>query len=331
MIIKIVIFFVFAISFFSLVFLFLITKDPLYFFKSNPPSPSLATSQNLITHVKKISQEFFPRSSFHLHQLNQTADYIRDQWQKLGFQVKEQVFHLPATNGTPYKNLMIQITPEVKSGTDPRLIIGAHYDAHEESPGADDNASGIAGLLELSRLLAQTGPIIPIDLVAFTNEESPFFGTPGMGAYQHAQELRESGQKILGMISLEMIGYFTEKKNSQKFPLGIMKYFYPDQGNFIAFVSSYQGRNLVRKIKRQFAKNSDFPLESFLGPSHIQGLLASDHYAFLQWGFPAMMISDTAYYRNENYHTPNDKPETLNYKATAKLIDGIHQMLVHWT
>jgi hypothetical protein len=298
------------------------------------PNLSEAVSKNLKDHVQKISQKFYPRSTFHLKQLNQTADYIRETWENYGLEVFEHRFAVPATSDTLYRNIHTRFPPRQDAKNNFPLIIGAHYDAAGTTPGADDNASGVAGLLELARLLSESakasGLQIPVELVAYTNEESPFFGTPYMGAYQHAKKIIDQKEKILGMISLEMIGYYSEEKGSQNFPLPLMNVFYPDQGNFIAFVSTFQSFSLVRKTKRAFADHCSFPLEWFVGPARIRGLISSDHYAFLLHNLPAMMITDTAYFRNPNYHTPNDLPETLNYKAMAEVVTGIYHMLLHW-
>ena len=281
-------------------------------------------------HVETIAAAF-PRSSFHRKNLNRVADYIHKTWEEMGLSVMEQVFHMPDMGEVeeefPYRNVIVQFSGD---GSSKKLVIGAHYDAISNTPGADDNASGIAGLIEIGRFLKENSISTPVELVAYVNEEPPFFGTEGMGSVRHAQKLQKEAQKLLGMISLEMLGYYSNQIGSQKFPLNIMRYFYPKKGNFIAFVSTTKNFSLVRKARRAFSKSSTFPVESFVGPAFIDGLISSDHYAYMIHGFPSMMITDTAYFRNENYHTPDDKPETLDYNSMAMVIEGICGMIKNW-
>ncbi len=285
-----------------------------------------ADPQILQRHVKTLCEDFFPRSTFRREVLGRAGDFINMTLKNLDYAVERQNFPEAQPPPKQFANYWIEI-PGKNSET---LVIGAHYDAVDSTPGADDNASAVAGLLEIARLLQEKAPAITLQLAFFANEEAPSFGTEHMGSFAFAQMLRNQKKVLLGMISLEMIGYFTEAPNSQRLPLSLLKLFYPDRGNFICFASTFENFSLVNCVRRKFKKMSSFPSETFLGPKLVKGLLNSDHSAFIANGYKAMMITDTAYYRNLNYHTPADRPETLDYKKMATVVDGIVAMLQHW-
>jgi Zn-dependent M28 family amino/carboxypeptidase len=197
------------------------------------------------------------------------------------------------------------------------IVVGAHYDTVPGSPGADDNASGVAVLIELSKM------IDGIRFVAFANEEAPYFLSPEMGSFVYA---RDRAQGVRAMFSLEMLGYYRDEPGSQRYPapLGL---FYPDRGNFIAFVADLGSFSLVRKSSRLFRQNSDFPSEWLAAPSIVPGLSWSDHWSFRQHGYPAVMVTDTAFYRYPHYHLPSDTPEKLDYERMARVTMGLAAML----
>ena len=202
------------------------------------------------------------------------------------------------------------------------IVVGAHYDTVPGSPGADDNASGVAVLIELSRLFPGAG----IRCVAFANEEVPYFLGPEMGSFAYARRSRERRETLRAMFSLEMLGCYREAPGSQHypFPLGL---FYPDRGDFIAFVGDLGARRLVRRSLELFRKNSRFPAEGLAAPSIVPGVSWSDHWSFRRHGYPALMVTDTAFYRYPHYHLPSDTPEKLDYERMARLTMGLAGML----
>jgi Zn-dependent M28 family amino/carboxypeptidase len=204
------------------------------------------------------------------------------------------------------------------------LVVGAHYDTVPGCPGADDNASAVAALIELAGMLESEK--LPIRFVAFANEELPYFMGPDMGSWVSAKRSRERGERISAMLSLEMLGYYSDKPGSQRYPppLGL---FYPDRANYIAFVGDLGAFGLVRKSVRAFRKHSDFPSEWLAGPAFIPGVTRSDHWSFRDLGFPAIMITDTAYNRNPHYHRPSDTPDTLDYARMAEVTLGLAGVL----
>jgi Zn-dependent M28 family amino/carboxypeptidase len=203
------------------------------------------------------------------------------------------------------------------------LVIGAHYDTVEGTPGADDNASGIAGLLELARLFSERTFAGTIQFVAFTLEEPPFFRTRHMGSYIYAEKLNREGREIEGMICLESIGYFTDTPGSQYFPVSMLKWFFPNKGNFIAFVSNLRSRGLLNRSKNAFKKGSVLPVESLAALSIVPGIDLSDHWSFWEFGYNAIMVTDTAFYRNPNYHGAGDTPDTIDYRRMTEVVLGL--------
>jgi Zn-dependent M28 family amino/carboxypeptidase len=201
-------------------------------------------------------------------------------------------------------------------------VVGAHYDTVWNSPGADDNASGIAGLLELARIFEGSFPE-GLRLVAFCLEEPPTYRTRFMGSYQYAQALKEMGAELTGMICLEMIAYFSDEPKSQSFPLPFMNRIYPSTGNFIALVGNLASRDWTMRVKGAFKSGTDLPVESLNAPFFVVGVDLSDHWSFNQMGYPAVMVTDTAFYRNPHYHRSTDRPETLDFIRGAKVIDGV--------
>ncbi|MBI3592781.1 MAG: M28 family peptidase [Nitrospirae bacterium] len=163
--------------------------------------------------------------------------------------------------------------------------------------------------------------------VAFSLEEPTVFMTSRMGSYLYAKSLREEGTAVYGMISLEMLGYYNDRKGSQYYPLPFFKWFYPDRGNFIAFVGNISSMAFTKKLKNHFRALSSLPVESLNSVSFIPGVDFSDHRSFWKFGYPAFMITDTAFYRNPNYHRPGDNASTLDYERMAELLRGLHKAL----
>lgn len=238
--------------------------------------------------------------------------------------MQEQTFKIQEAE---YSNITCSFGPNAA----PRVVIGAHYDVMGDlNPGADDNASGVAGLLELSRLIGLTAPRLAhrLDLVAFTLEEPPYFHTEEMGSYVYARQLYEERVPLRLMITVEMIGYFSDRPGSQSYPLGMLGWFYPDTANFIGVVGLATERSVVARVKALMTVSPDLPVYSINAPAFVPGVDFSDQWSFWQFGFPAVMVTDTAFLRNPNYHRPTDTPGTLDYRRMARTVDGLYRVAV---
>lgn len=256
------------------------------------------------------------RTYTNTEKLNQTADYIRSVLAKYTDSVGFQEY---SVNGKTYKNVIASFGPRIAK----RIVIGAHYDVCGPQQGADDNASGVAGLLELARLLKGQRLNYRVDLVAYTLEEPPFFRTENMGSYIHAKSLSDSHAKVYGMISLEMIGYFSDEKNSQSYPIGLLSLVYGNKGNYITLVKKWASGSFAREFCKKYKHTKALRTKRFSGPPSLPGLDFSDHLNYWKFGFSALMITDTSFYRNKNYHQPTDTIEMLDFKRMAKVVDGV--------
>ncbi|HCU23762.1 MAG TPA: peptidase M28 [Deltaproteobacteria bacterium] len=299
--------------------LFLVTQ-PVFFAKLDPQKNHAVQVSRLKRDVDFLSLQLFPRNAEHPDALDRMADYIQDEFKKAGLAPTEQIYQV---SGISYKNIVASYGPKDKA----LVIVGAHYDVCEDQPGADDNASGVAGLLEIARLLGGLRPTLDyrVELVAYTLEEPPYFKTQQMGSFFHAKTLHDSGTEVKAMLSLEMIGYFSEQKNSQSFPLGFLKWIYPSTGNFIATVGRFQEMGLARRVKKAMKTASSIPVFSLNAPAFIPGVNFSDQLSYWHFGYPAVMITDTAFYRNPHYHRASDTPATLDFDRMAEVVKGIYQ------
>jgi Zn-dependent M28 family amino/carboxypeptidase len=271
----------------------------------------------LEAHVRKLSIELSPRDIGHLENLDRAAVYIAGELAQAGGSVSEQGYRV---EGNSYRNIIARFGPD----TAERIVVGAHYDAFEALPGADDNASGMAGLIELARLLGRQAPAIRVDLVAFSTEEPPYFRTTGMGSSVHATALSKDNVNVRAMLSLEMIGYFSDAKGSQHFPIGVLAALYPSTGNFISVVGRTSDGLLVRRVKSAMSGASPLPVHSISAPSLLPGVDFSDQLNYWEADYNAVMITDTAFYRNRNYHTKHDTAEKLDYKRMAMVVEGVY-------
>jgi Zn-dependent M28 family amino/carboxypeptidase len=279
--------------------------------------------QQLYQHVKYLTHTSEPRNYINVETLNQVAGYLKKHFDALAYETTEQKFMVA---GSVYKNIIAQLT---KSG-EKTIIIGAHYDVFGNQPGADDNASGIAGLLEIARVIKEVQNTIPytIELVAFTLEEPPFFGTEYMGSFIHARSLQARRAVVAGMICLEMIGYFSDEKNSQSYPIGLMHLFYPKRGNFISAVANAASKRLAANYKRALEQTTSLKCVTYSGPSWMPGVDFSDHRNYWMCGYKAMMLTDTSFLRNKNYHLPGDTIDTLHFQKMAAVVQGVVNLLV---
>jgi Zn-dependent M28 family amino/carboxypeptidase len=261
------------------------------------------------------------RNYKNIDQLNKTAEYIKSVFSQYSDSICIQEY---LVNGGIYRNVICSFGTENKK----RIIVGAHYDVCGNQEGADDNASGVVGLLELSRLLKGKKLKQRIDLVAYTLEEPPYFRTEYMGSYIHAKSLIDNKTDVYGMVSLEMIGYFNDYSKSQSYPLGILSLFYGNKGNYITLVKKFGAGKFTRKFIREFKETKTINTKKFAAPPVLQGIDFSDHLNYWKFGFSALMVTDTSFYRNKNYHESTDIMETLDINRMAKVIDGLYSSLI---
>lgn len=280
--------------------------------------PQRVSRDRLEAHVRELAGRIGERNVFNKAALDAAADYIDRTWQEQGYEVSRQTY---VARGVESDNLEVH-----RPGTrrpEEILLIGAHYDSVAGSPGADDNASGVAALLELSRLFAATEPEITVRFVAFVNEEPPFFYWGDMGSRVYARAARERGDRIRLMVSIESVGYYSDQPGSQKYP-PLFRFFYPDQGNFLAFVSNFGSRRWLRPAVKAFEASTDLPTESVAMFQWVPGIGWSDHLGFWKEGYPALMVTDTALYRTPYYHTAEDTPDKLDYVSLARTTEGLY-------
>ena len=267
--------------------------------------------------VEYLVKSFVPRDAYYPENLRMMAKYLEERFTVAGARVALQEY---AIDDRKYYNVIASYGPE----QGPRLVVGAHYDTCCELPGADDNTSGVAGLLALAPLLAKAELKQRIDLVAFTLEEPPFFRTEGMGSARHAAMLVDEKAEVSLMIALEMIGYFTDAPDTQDYPLPFLKLLYPTTGNYLAVVGRTGEGGISKKLKSKLMASTDLPIYSINAPRFIPGMDFSDHLNYWQRGFPAVMLTDTAFYRNKSYHTAGDTPEKLDYGRMAEVVRGVY-------
>ena len=286
-----------------------------------------ANSDKIKDIVEYLCYEIGPRPISHPKILSKTRDFIVEKLEELGLFVE---FQRVLYKGNEYFNIISGIRPSLLANSScPLLVIGAHYDTVSTTPGADDNSSGVSGLLELARILSKKGNE-NLRFVFFCNEEPPCYRTKNMGSYWYAKHLKKIGQSLLGMICLEMIGYFSDRPKSQSYPFPLMDRIYPQRGNFIAMVGNIKSRDFTLSLKNAFKKHTSLPVESLNAPSFVIGIDFSDHWSFNKMGYFATMITDTAFYRNPHYHRPTDLPHTLDYKRAAMVIDGLAGAIIEF-
>lgn len=266
--------------------------------------------------VEALVERFAPRDLEHPENLDRAAAWIAGALRATGTAVSEQAYEVA---GRTYRNVLAEFGP----ATPERIVVGAHYDTAGDTPGADDDASGVAGLLALARLLAHDPPPLRVVLAAYTLEEPPAFGTAWMGSAVHARALSEAGARVRLMISLEMIGAFSGAEGSQRYP-AVLGWFRPSRGNFVAVVGRWGQGAAVRDVAAAMRAASPLPVETVVAPGAVGGADLSDHRSFWDHGHDAVMVTDTAFFRNARYHTDDDRPETLDYVRMAEVVKGVH-------
>jgi Zn-dependent M28 family amino/carboxypeptidase len=281
-------------------------------------STANASTNALRAHVEHLATTIGERNVHHPLKLHAAAHYIAHQWSLQGYAVERLCYDVA---GVTCENL--EITRPGDARKNEIILLGAHYDTVPGSPGANDNGTGVAALLELSRLFAGIHPDLTVRFVAFVNEEAPFFANRQQGSMVYAQAAKKRGDKIRFMASLETIGCYFDAPGTQSYP-PLFDLFYPDRGNFIGFVSNFRSGKAMKRLARAFRANSDFPLETTATFPFIPGIGWSDHRSFWIEGYPAIMITDTAYHRYTHYHLPSDTPDKIAYPEFTRVTSGLY-------
>lgn len=257
-------------------------------------------------------------------QLERARQYVRDEFTAAGLQPQEQKFQV---SGVACYN----IDAELKGTKTPVeiVLIGAHYDSARGTPGANDNASGVAVLLALARHFGKTSPGRTIRFVAFTNEEPPYFQKGNMGSLHYARRCRQRNENLVAMLSLETMGYYRDEPNTQHYP-DPLGYAYPSEGNFIGVIGNVGSRKLVRRVVESFRRQTEFPCEGGAVPGDMKGVGWSDHWSFWQEDYSGVMITDTAPFRYPYYHTPEDTPDRIDYERLARVTAGLQKVIAEF-
>ena len=282
--------------------------------------PDAATSR-LRAHVDMLAGTIGERNLWRCDALDRAARYISAQLAASGYAPQRQTFDVAKI---PVSN--IEATLEGTGRAAEIVVAGAHYDTVSGCPGANDNATGVAALLELAQRFARRPQARTIRLVAFVNEEAPFFKTGHMGSVVYANAARARGDRITAMVSLETMGYYSDERRSQRYPDEVAS-LYPDVGNFIGFVANPESTRLLTTATQAFERRTRFPLQTIAAPDAIPGIGWSDHWAFWQAGYEAMMVTDTAPFRYPWYHKPEDTSDKIDYDRFAQVVDGLESVI----
>jgi Zn-dependent M28 family amino/carboxypeptidase len=277
---------------------------------------------SLEKHVQVLASEIGERNIWKYAALQRAAEYIEAELRACGYLATRQsyeVSRLPLCN--------IEATLDGSSAGGEIVLLGAHYDTVGQCPGANDNGTGIAALLELARRFALKPQRRTIRFVAFVNEEPPFFQTSQMGSAVYANAAKVRGDRIAGMLSLETMGYYTDAPGSQQYPVEAMRGVYPDTGNFIGFVSNEESRELLNTAARAFESRARTPVQAAAMPADLPGAGWSDHWSFWQAGYPGLMVTDTAPWRYPWYHTPQDTPDKIDFEKFADVVNGLEAVV----
>lgn len=281
---------------------------------ASPPADTV----RLRRHLQFLVGTPQPRNYQHPAVLDSVAAYIRRRlWEAGAHSVGMQPY---AVRGQTYRNVLGSFGPM----DGPRLIIGAHYDVCGDQPGADDNGTGVAALLELARLLGQQATLpYRIDLVAYTLEEPPFFRTPNMGSYVHAASIKAAGVPVRGMVALEMLGYFDDRRGAQRYPIWPLKFIYGSRGNYVTVAQKFGNGHFGRQFARRYRGVAALPVKRFKAPAWLPGIDFSDHLNYWKFGFPAVLLTDTAFYRNHSYHEASDTLARLDMRRLGLAVEAL--------
>jgi hypothetical protein len=276
--------------------------------------------ENLYQHAERLSVAIGERHLWKDFSLDQAADYIESVFKDSGYPVERQTYSC-------YGKTVSNLIAEKKGKNEEIVVIGAHYDTVPGTPGADDNASAVAGLLELARLHKESSSKKPLVFAAFANEEPPSFGSPRMGSMVYAKRLKDRGIPVEVMISLEMIGYFS-KEEVQTYPLPGMRLLYPKTADYIGVVGNFHSSRYVSFFRKGIRKYSDMNARSLRGPEFFGGINLSDNYSFWRHHYRAIMVTDTSFFRNRNYHQETDTIDTLDFERMAEVVKGLYHTLL---
>lgn len=288
-----------------------------------PDDALLAWMQELRRDIYFLAAEIGERNVLRCpKQLAQAADYIETEFRAAGYEVHQQEY---VVSECKCCNLEIEIPGGVRP--EQIVVVGAHYDTVIGTPGANDNTSGVAAMLALARRFSEQRPKRTLRFVAFVNEEPPFFQTEEMGSRVYARRCRQRGEKVVAMLSLETIGYYSDSPGSQKYPPPLAR-LYPSVGNFIGFIGNFRSRRLVRRAIRAFRRSERFPSEGAVPPQSLAPSVGlSDQWSFWQEGYPALMVTDTAMYRYPNYHDRGDTFDKINFDRLARVARGLEKVV----
>lgn len=281
----------------------------------------LSLRDELARDVDKLASQIGERNIWRYNNLAAAADFITRSLLETGYDVRRQDYRVQGK--TCYN-----IEAELAGTKHPEqiVIIGAHYDSVQHSPGANDNASAVAAALALARRFAHKKTIRTLRFVLFVNEEPPIFHTDRMGSMVYAKRCKEKNEVITAMLALETIGYYSDQPKSQKYPFPL-NFIYPSTGNFIAFVSNLSSRKLLHTVIASFRNNCKFPSEGGAFPEVVTGINWSDHWSFWQQGYPAIMVTDTAVFRYPYYHGPKDTPDKIDYDRLTRVVSGLQPVI----
>ena len=275
----------------------------------------------LLAAVEMLATTIGERNLWHYPALDWAATYIENSFRAVGYTPSRQTYDI---DGKEVRNVEAVLPPASSSRS--AVVVGAHYDSVYGCPGANDNATGVVAALELARRFSGHPCRREIRFVAFVNEEPPFFKTETMGSLVYARAARARGDRIAAMLSLETMGFYSDTRGSQQYPVS-MNLLYPDAGNFIAFVSNVGSAPLLWTARRAFKARTNFPLQCAAVPAAVPGVGWSDHWAFWQAGYRGMMVTDTAPYRYPWYHTPEDTPDKISADRLGHLVDGLEHVV----
>ena len=282
---------------------------------AHPAAPRLRA------HVEMLAGTIGERNLWHYEALERAAQYVSMQLTASGYTPRRQTFELAKL---PMSN--VEGVLEGTARASEMVVVGAHYDSVSGCPGANDNGTGVAAVLELAQRFAHTPQPRTVHFVAFVNEEPPFFQTEHMGSAVYANAAKARGDRITGMLSLETMGYYSDERGSQRYPVPLAA-LYPDTGDFIGFVSNLGSARLLLQARRAFKRRTSFPVQSAALPAAVPGVGWSDQWAFWQAGYAAMMVTDTAPFRYPWYHTPDDTPDKIDYDRLSHVVDGLEAVI----